>query len=148
MNKIEKLKIIDDKDMENILKVWESSVRATHKFLDEKGIKDLIPQVKEGVKFVEIFLVVRNENQNIVAFEGIHGGKIEMLFVSDKLRGKGIGKTLILEALDNYKVKLVDVNEDNPQGVGFYQHMGFKTISRSETDEAGNPYPILHLELN
>lgn len=37
----------------------------------------------------------------------------------------------------------VVVNEQNPQAVGFYEHLGFETVDRSELDEQGNPYPIL-----
>lgn len=147
MNEIEKIVNISDKDLKDILSTWESSVRATHDFLDEDGIIALIPQVEEGVKFVEDLLVIRDGTGSIIAFEGIHEGKIEMLFIHDDLRGKGMGKIMILEAIKNYNAKLVDVNEDNIQGVGFYEHMGFKVVSRSETDDAGNPYPILHLSL-
>lgn len=147
MNKIDEIKDLNSDDLKSILKTWESSVRATHSFLDEEAIIKLIPQVEEGVKFVNNLLVMRNESDSIIAFEGIHDGKIEMLFVNDDYRGKGIGKCLIFEAIENYNATLVDVNEQNTQGVGFYKHIGFKVISRSETDEAGNPYPILHLSL-
>ncbi|MDR1040632.1 MAG: GNAT family N-acetyltransferase, partial [Deltaproteobacteria bacterium] len=45
-------------------------------------------------------------------------------------------------------VKFVDVNEQNEQGVGFYRHLGFHVISRSEYDEQGRHFPLLHLEFN
>lgn len=35
MNKVEKLNNINNKDLEDILKVWESSVREIHNFLNE-----------------------------------------------------------------------------------------------------------------
>jgi putative acetyltransferase len=41
----------------------------------------------------------------------------------------------------------VDVNEQNTQGVGFYRHLGFVETGRSETDDQGRPYPLLHLKL-
>lgn len=59
-------------------------------------------------------------------------------------------KPLILnEYLDakNLEVKKVDVNEQNEQALGFYEHHGFKTIGRSELDASGKPYPILHMAL-
>ena len=31
------------------------------------------------------------------------------------------------------------------QACGFYDHMGFKVESRSELDDQGQPYPVLHL---
>lgn len=31
------------------------------------------------------------------------------------------------------------------QAVGFYEHMGFKTYKRTDTDEEGRPYPLLYM---
>ncbi len=41
----------------------------------------------------------------------------------------------------------VDVNEQNEQALGFYQHLGFSVIGRSPLDGQGKPYPLLHMEL-
>ncbi|SHJ96009.1 putative acetyltransferase [Clostridium cavendishii DSM 21758] len=144
---IEILNNIDKKDMDAILKVWESSVRATHTFLNEEDIISLKPQVKEGVYYVNKFMCVRDDEDNIQAFMGVHDGKIEMLFVSDECRCNGIGKKLIEYAINSLNIKYVDVNEQNIQGVGFYKHMGFDVFKRSEFDEQGNPFPILHMTL-
>ena len=40
----------------------------------------------------------------------------------------------------------VTVNEQNPQAVGFYEHLGFQTYKRTECDEEGNPYPLLYMK--
>lgn len=147
MNKVQLIEKLSDNDIDRVLEVWESSVRATHDFLDEQEIIDLIPQVKQGIQHVETFLVVKNTEDLIVGFAGIYEGKIEMLFVHDDNRKQGIGKSLLLACINDYETTFVDVNEQNPQAVGFYQHLGFNIISRSEKDDAGNPYPILHLSL-
>lgn len=70
---------------------------------------------------------------------------VEMLFVDNESRGKGIGKSLIQFALNEYGISKVDVNEQNTQAVGFYERMGFLVSSRSDTDSEGKPYPILHM---
>ena len=70
-----------------------------------------------------------------------------MLFVSNDSRGYGIGKKLVDYAIKVLNVNYVDVNEQNPQAVGFYEHMGFQTFKKSEFDEQGNPFPILHMKL-
>lgn len=147
MIKIENLNIINNKDMEEILDTWESSVRATHDFLSEEDIISIKPQVVEGVKYVSNLLCVRDENDVIKAFMGIHDFKIEMLFVSNESRGNGIGKRLVEYAIEVLNVNYVDVNEQNPQAFGFYKHMGFEVFKRSEFDEQGNPFPILHMKL-
>ena len=146
--KIEKLnKELIKKEISDILNVWESSVRATHFFLKESDIMDLKPLVEQGTLYVDEFFCIRN-NEEIIAFIGIHEDKIEMLFVSDDFRGKGIGQQLINFVISNLNVKYVDVNEQNPEGTAFYEYMGFSVFKRSEFDDHGNPYPILHMKLN
>ncbi|CEQ06488.1 GNAT family acetyltransferase [[Clostridium] sordellii] len=147
MIKIENLNTINNKDMEEILDTWESSVRATHDFLSEEDIISIKPQVIEGAKYVSKLLCVRDENGIIKAFMGIHDFKIEMLFVSNESRGNGIGKRLVEYAIEVLNVNYVDVNEQNPQAVGFYKHMGFEIFKKSNFDEQGNPFPILHMKL-
>lgn len=147
MINIENLNIINNKDMEEILDTWESSVRAIHDFLSEEDIISIKPQVKEGAKYVSKLLCVRDNEGIIKAFMGVHDFKIEMLFVSNKSRGNGIGKRLVEYAIEKLNVNYVDVNEQNPQALGFYEHLGFKVFQKSEFDEQGNPFPILHMKL-
>lgn len=147
MIKIENLKIINNKDMEEILDTWESSVRATHDFLSEEDIILIKPQVIEGAKYVSKLLCVRDKKDMIKAFMGIHDFKIEMLFVSNESRGNGIGKRLVEYAIEVLNVNYVDVNEQNTQALGFYKHLDFKVFKKSEFDEQGNPFPILHMKL-
>ncbi len=124
MIKIENLNNINKDDMDNILNVWESSVRATHTFLKEEDIISIKPQVKEGVDYVSKLLCVRDEKGIIQAFMGVHQSKIEMLFVDSNNRGNGIGKKLINYAINVLNAKFVDVNEQNTQGVGFISIWG------------------------
>ena len=147
MIKIENLNNITNKDIDEILDTWESSVRATHNFLSEDDITSIKPHVIEGAKYVSKLLCVRDENDMIKAFMGVHDFKIEMLFISNESRGKGIGKKLVEHAIEDLNVNYVDVNEQNPQAVGFYEHMGFQVFKKSEFDEQGNPFPILHMKL-
>ncbi|HFL2484965.1 TPA: GNAT family N-acetyltransferase [Clostridioides difficile] len=147
MIKFEKLNIINNKDMKEILDTWESSVRATHDFLSEEKIISIKPQVKEVAKYVSNFLCVRDKKGLIKAFMGIHDFKIEMLFVGNYSIGNGIGKRLAEYTIEVLNVNYVDVNEQNQQALGFYKHMGFKVFKKSEFDEQGNPFPILHMKL-
>jgi putative acetyltransferase len=54
---------------------------------------------------------------------------------------------LLQHAIAAFGANEVDVNEQNPQGVGFYRHMGFEQVGRSELDGQGNPFPLLHMKL-
>ena len=131
--------------MQELLKVWEKSVRATHFFLSDeevKNIKNYVPQALSGIAHL---LIAENEVGIPVAFMGIEDGVLEMLFITPEVRGQGLGKQLIRYGIENYGVDRLTVNEQNPQARGFYEHMGFKVYKRTETDEQGNPYPLLYM---
>lgn len=68
-----------------------------------------------------------------------------MLFIDAASRGKGAGKQLLTYAIEKLHANEVDVNEQNPQGVAFYKHMGFMQTCRSEVDGQGKPFPLLHM---
>ena len=70
-----------------------------------------------------------------------------MCFVRPEYRGRGGGRKLVEWAVACQGADSVDVNEQNPQAMGFYLRMGFAVAGRSETDDAGRPFPILHLRL-
>jgi len=134
-------------DFDTLTALWEASVRATHHFLDEAYILYLKPLIRnEYLKSVELY-GLRGNDGAIVAFMGVAERKIEMLFVDPAFRGMGLGRHLVEYAIDRLHVIRVDVNEQNEQAAGFYARLGFRYVSRSETDGSGRPYPILHLEL-
>ena len=130
-----------------LLKVWEDSVKSTHLFLsnDEiNKIKEYVPQAISGVLHL---VIIENEIREPIAFMGIEDTKLEMLFIKNSDRGKGLGKQLLNYGIENYNVNELAVNEQNPKAKGFYEYMGFKTYKRTQLDEQGNPYPILYMRL-
>jgi len=132
---------------ERLVAVWESSVRATHHFLLESDIAALRPQLLNAYLPNLKVVVARDEDGVIHGFLGVDENRIEMLFVDDASRGEGVGKMLLQYAIAEFSVNEVDVNEQNPQGVAFYRHMGFEQVGRSERDGQGNPFPLLHMRL-
>ena len=143
------MKIIEirerDSDLiEELVDIWYRSVKATHLFLSEDEISRIKQYVPEAIKEVAHLLAAYGDDASPIAFIGV-AGKIEMLFVAPEERGKGTGKALLDAALGLYPVDEVSVNEQNPQAIGFYEHMGFMAYKRTETDEEGNPYPLLYM---
>ncbi len=137
----------NEKLIKELLKVWENSVRATHKFLSNEEILEIKKYVPESLKGVSYLIIETDKNDNPIAFMGIEDKKLEMLFITSEYRSKGIGKKMLLYGIENYGVNDLAVNEDNPQAKGFYEHMGFKIYQRNELDDQGNPYPVLYMRL-
>ena len=144
------IKVIKDRDsslISQLLVVWEDSVKATHLFLSNEEINSINEYVPQAVLGVSHLVIIENENLEPIAFMGIEDRKLEMLFIKNSERGKGLGKQLLNYGIENYNVNELAVNEQNPKVKGFYEHMGFKTYRRTELDEQGNPYPILYMKL-
>ncbi len=132
--------------IEQLLTVWESAVKATHLFLSNSEIENIRQYVPQALKNIPRLIVLEKEDRTPIAFMGIDGQKLEMLFVAASERGKGLGKALLRYGIDKYSVEELTVNEQNPLAKGFYEHMGFRVFQRSNTDEQGNPYPILYMK--
>ena len=128
-----------------LLEVWEKSVRATHLFLSDREIKNIKEYVPQALNGIAHLMIDAGEAGRAVAFMGIEDGTLEMLFISPEERGKGLGKRLIEYGIESYSVERLAVNEQNPQAKGFYEHMGFEVYQRDELDGQGNPFPILHM---
>lgn len=85
---------------------------------------------------------VRGDDGRILGFSGVAEDKLEMLFLRPEGRGQGIGKALLTHCAEHLGVRKADVNEQNPEALGFYLRMGFKVKSRSPLDSLGKPFPF------
>ena len=147
------MKIIEVKDrttplIEQLLNIWENSVKATHLFLSDNEIEEIKKYVPQALKEIPCLIILENENQVPVGFMGIREQHLEMLFISSEERGKGLGKELLKYGIEKYSVNDLAVNEQNPLAKDFYENMGFEVYKRTEFDEQGNPYPLLYMNLD
>ena len=136
---------IETADYPRLVEIWESAVLHTHDFLKEEDFLYYKERLPSYFPYVALFGF--EQDGILVGFIGIAEGNVEMLFVDDSCRGRGVGKQLISYVIRDFGVTNVDVNEQNPQAVGFYEYMGFRLVSKSELDDEGKPYPILHMQL-
>lgn len=134
-------------DYPQLLDIWLRSVRATHHFLKDSDIEALLPQLRDiYLPAVELWVAVDAEDCPL-GFIGLNEHHVEMLFIEPDLRGKGIGRALLDHVRGSRSQMSVDVNEQNPEAVGFYLHYGFVQTGRSPLDGEGRPFPLLHLSL-
>ena len=133
-------------DYPALIALWEASVRATHHFLQEEDIATLKPLILEHY-FDAVRLYCARQDGVIVGFIGVAEGNIEMLFIAPEARGSGVGRQLVAHAIHCLGATRVDVNEQNAQAVGFYQHLGFEVTGPSPLHGQGKPYPLLHMAL-
>lgn len=126
-----------------LVDIWESAVLSTHDFLKKEDF--LFYREHLPTYFQYVTLYGYEQDGRLVGFIGVAENNIEMLFVHNDYRYKGVGKRLVMYAIEKLQVCKVDVNEQNIQAIGFYRHMGFSVITRSDLDAEGKAYPILHM---
>ncbi|ARB29953.1 GNAT family N-acetyltransferase [Pseudomonas tolaasii] len=134
-------------DYAQLAQIWEDSVRATHDFLPESYILLLKNLVLTRYLDAVMLICTKDARQQITGFAGVAAGKVEMLFIAPNHRGEGLGRQLLWYAIEHLNADELDVNEQNPQALGFYFKQGFEVIGRTEHDGLGQPYPLLHMRL-
>lgn len=139
-----KIRMSHPSEASQIIEIWKNSVDATHDFLTAHDRQEIEKEVIGFFSQTPVW-VATNQEDRPVGWMFLHEGHLEALFVDASARGLGVGKQLISHALALHPALSVDVNEQNPQAVGFYQHMGFQVSGRSEQDSQGRPYPLLHM---
>ncbi|MDR6984147.1 putative acetyltransferase [Rheinheimera pacifica] len=142
-----KIESVSKAEYQKLLEIWEASVRATHDFLSEDDLQQLKPLILEQYFDAVNLTCAKTSTGEIAGFCGVHDGNIEMLFIAPEFRGQGIGALLAAHAISAQGATKVDVNEQNPQALGFYQRIGFAVTGRSPTDGQDKPYPLLHMTL-
>ncbi|MFJ4132430.1 GNAT family N-acetyltransferase [Pseudomonas cyclaminis] len=134
-------------DYAQLTQIWEASVRATHDFLPDSYIVLLKNLVLTRYLDSVMLICTKDSRQRITGFAGVAAGKVEMLFIDPQHRGRGLGRQLLWYAIEHLNAEALDVNEQNPQALGFYLKLGFEVIGRTEHDGLGQPYPLLHMRL-
>jgi putative acetyltransferase len=131
-------------DREALVDVWLRSVRASHTFLTEADIQELLPLVREAaLPALEVWVL--DLDGLPIGFVGLDGTKLEALFLAPEHFRRGFGRQLVEHASRLKGPLTVDVNEQNPEAVRFYEALGFRVVGRSEVDSSGRPFPLLHM---
>jgi putative acetyltransferase len=136
----------DDRDL--LFDVWLNSVRTTHTFVSEADLLSFMPLVRDYLASgATEFWVLCDVDGAVIGFMGMAGPKMESLFLAPEFHRRGGGRRLVEHARALRGELTVDVNEQNTAAVAFYKACGFRVEGRSELDDTGRPYPLLHMRL-
>lgn len=125
--------------------IWRRAVQSTHLFLTSADI-DFYASRMQQAYLPAVDLRVARMDGSVIGFAGTAESTLEMLFVDDTFRGRGVGHALLRDALNRITPLQLDVNEQNPDAVEFYLRQGFLVTGRSEVDADGRPFPLLHMK--
>lgn len=132
-------------DLPRLFEIWHDAVKATHHFLSNAAFAEIADLVKDQYLPNRDFVVYVDEADMPLGFMAANDGEIESLFLDPAHFGKGIGKAFIDRVKQRHGDVWLEVNEQNPKAVGFYEACGFKVERRDPTDDHGRPFPILHM---
>ena len=138
--------LVGEADYPRVVEVWEASVRATHHFVAESDIQFFRPIVSEVLPKLDVFCM-RDSEGLVVGYVAVADKEVQMLFIHPDYRGQGVGRKLLIYAIEQLGANRLSVNEQNEQAVGFYKRMGLEVVGRSELDGFGKPYPLLHMRV-
>ena len=134
-------------DGKRVLDIWRAAVDATHHFLSPTDRQEIEAEVVAFLPQAPLWLAA-DERDHPIGFMLLDGEHMEALFIDPTQRGSGIGRALVQHALRMEPSLTTDMNEQNAQAVGFYQHLGFERTGRSETDNQGRSYPLIHMRVS
>lgn len=126
------------------LEIWRGAVDATHDFLSPEHRAEIEVMVAGWLPIADLWVLV-DEADRPLGFMALSDTHVDALFVDAALHGQGLGRRLISHARSLHDRLSLDVNEQNPGAVGFYERMGFERTGRSPTDDQGRPYPLVHM---
>lgn len=133
-------------DGEVLLDICLRCVRETHLFVTESDIQDLLPAVRHYLSATNPDLWTLCSDESVpIAFIGLADDNVEALFEAPEHARRGAGRLLVEHARRLKGPLRVDVNEQDPEALKFYEANGFHVVGRSPVDSEGRPFPLLHL---
>ena len=133
---------------DRIIEIWRDAVDATHDFLTPEDRLAIDAEVCGFLPEAPLWLA-RSESGEILGFMLLtpseSGAHMDALFIDPIAHGLGIGRALVEHAIALHGATSTDVNAQNPGAIGFYRAMGFVETGRSDLDDQGRPYPLIHL---
>lgn len=132
-------------DKSALIDTWEASVRASHLFLSESDIAFYRALLGE-FELENLPIYCAWDNDKLVGFGAVVQHSLEMLFLHPNYIGKGCGTEFFTFLNDIEHIEKVEVNEENPKAVHFYEKHGFVIMGRRALDDHGQPHPILEMK--
>jgi putative acetyltransferase len=113
------------RDHEEILQMWEESVRSTYDFFYEDSLGEIKSLLSRILHHVKVYTWRDNEGC-IKAFTGVTAAKMEMLFIHPTFVRQNIGAQLTNFCIHSLNIDQVDVKDQKEGEIGFYAKINYR----------------------
>ena len=126
--------------------IWFAASLEAHPFIGEAKLIEQRRLIEEEYlpKAVTSVACLGSEP---VGFISLLGSFVGGIFVAPDRQGAGIGRTLIAHALRQSGELTLEVYTANAAALAFYRKLGFRELSRRDSDDCGSPFPNVTLQL-
>lgn len=124
-------------DTEQVMQLWLTVNTEVHDFIPADYWISKYHQVQEQILLADIYVSV--QDQMIQGFAGMTGDYLAGIFIGNKFRSKGIGKSLLEYIKADHPSFSLNVYQKNQRAVNFYLREGLFMVSEgtdADTEEA------------
>lgn len=126
-----------ERDLNDLLTVWESASKLAHPFLT----KEFLEQERYNIPNLYIpnadtWVVL--DDDKVVGFMALIDDEVGAIFVDPAYHGCGLGKTLMDKACSLHSQLEVEVFKENAIGRRFYDRYGFQFLYERMHEETGH----------
>lgn len=135
-----------DDDLKKLSYIWLEASLLAHPFIGEQRLLEQRALIEDQyLPNSETWVACIRDQPNgfISLLDTFIGG----IFISPAHQGLGIGRELIIHALDLKGMLELEVYTDNLQALAFYNKLGFQELSRRPVDDEGYAYENARLRL-
>ena len=135
----------EDSLISELINIWRKSTLDLNT-LTIDNIKILESHIKKDLINIENLILVKDENNSIIAFMGIEDNDLKMIFVDPSYKKMGLGKELVSLAIEKHNVNKISVMSPYLPSLNFCSKLGFK-IDDTIKNANDNSNFITHLKL-
>lgn len=126
------IRVLEEKDVDTVAKIWLETNIKTHDFIASNYWKEYYEIIKD--MFLQAEVYVYEIEKEIMGFIGLDKEYIEGIFVLDQYQKRGIGKALLNHVKAKKEHISLNVYQKNLNAILFYQREGF-CVQYEDVDE-------------
>lgn len=129
------LNLSDSEQVNQVMDIWLAGNLYAHSFVPERHWRTNFDQVKTSYLPQSVTTVWEEDGQIYGFLSLVDNRYIGALFVKEGHRGKGIGRKLLEDCMQQHNKLSLCAYAENARAVKFYRNMGFQIMGQQTGDD-------------